>query len=110
MLEGGDDTAWKVYFVDLEDFRRLPTVSEERRMLNLVHLDRTIGRFLPRTQRLRFIYNYLGSRPVRTEARRLVSRFLAIRERAEQRARSHHRSSVAVAPEAREDAATVAPL
>jgi tRNA A-37 threonylcarbamoyl transferase component Bud32 len=110
MLAGSDDTGWKVYFVDLEDFRRSPTVSEKRRLLNLVHLDRTIGRFLPCTQRLRFLYNYLGSRPGRREARRLVSRFLAIRERAEQRARSHHRTTATVAPKAREDAATAAHL
>jgi tRNA A-37 threonylcarbamoyl transferase component Bud32 len=110
MLAGGDSTGWTVYFVDLEDFRWTSTVSGKRRMLNLVHLDRTIGRFLPRTQRLRFLYNYLGKRPGRTEARRLVNRFFAIRERAERRARSHRRTSGVIAPKASADTGAAANL
>ncbi len=70
-----------VYFVDLEDFRRVRKVSEHRRMLNLVHLDRSIGRFISRSQRLRFLYNYLGGRPKRAEARKVVARFFRVRAR-----------------------------
>jgi len=70
-----------VYFVDLEDFRRVRKVSEHRRMLNLVHLDRSIGRFISRSQRLRFFYNYLGGRPKHAEARKVVARFFRVRAR-----------------------------
>jgi len=95
MLAGGDGAQWKIHFVDLEDFRRTRTVSARRRILNLVHLDRTIGRFLPRTQRLRFFYNYLGGRPGRDQARDALRQLLAIRERAERRAHAHQRAKAA---------------
>jgi len=78
--EGGEIT---VYFVDLEDFRRAWRVSQRQRMINLVHLDRSIGRFVSRTQRTRFLYNYLGGNPGREEARRLVARISEIRARIE---------------------------
>ncbi len=86
MLSGSDGTGWKIHFVDLEDFRRTSKVSMRRWMLNLVHLDRSIGRFLPRTQRLRFFYNYLGGRPEHDDARRLLHRYFVIRGRADRRA------------------------
>jgi len=90
MISGGGNADWKIHFVDLEDFRHCDRVSERRRLLNLVHLDRTIGRFLPRTQRLRFLYNYLGARPGRNETRDLLHRYFALRQRAESRARFRH--------------------
>lgn len=51
-----------LYFVDLEDFRKPLCLSRRRRLLNLVHLDRSAGRFLPRSDRLRFLKHYLGPR------------------------------------------------
>jgi tRNA A-37 threonylcarbamoyl transferase component Bud32 len=74
-----------LYFVDLEDFRAVGRVSWRRRLTNLVHLDRSIGRFVSRARRLRFLYNYLGARPSRSEARRIVRDYLAIRARVERR-------------------------
>lgn len=106
MLAGGDGAEWKIHFVDLEDFRRARTVSQRRRMLNLVHLDRTIGRFVPRTQRLRFLYNYLGGRPGRDETRHALGRFFVLRESAERRARSRHRTISVLPSELRDGAAT----
>jgi tRNA A-37 threonylcarbamoyl transferase component Bud32 len=91
LAEGGDEN-WKIHFVDLEDFRSVREVSEQRRLLNLVHLDRTIGRFLPRTQKLRFLYRYFGGRLGRDHARQLLRHFFAIRDRAERRARAHGRA------------------
>jgi tRNA A-37 threonylcarbamoyl transferase component Bud32 len=78
MLEerAGELTVW---FVDFEDFRRVRQVSPERRMQNLVHLDRSIGRFASRTKRLRFFYDYFGGRPAHAEARRLVQEYFAVR-------------------------------
>ena len=100
--QSATDTAarWTINFVDLEDFRRVRTVSDRRRMLNLVHLDRSIGRFVSRSQRLRFFYFYLGGRPPRAEARRRLHRFMALRERVDDRARRNHRpvGAAAIAP------------
>ena len=92
---------FKVYFIDLEDFRRTRQVSHRRRMLNLVHLDRSIGRFLSRAARLSFLYAYLGGRPGRAQARRLVTELLATRARIDWRKSRR-------APSARRAAATTA--
>jgi len=73
------------YFVDLEDFRRVRRVSKRLRMRNLVHLDRSIGRFASRAKRLRFLYDYEGGPDSRSVARRLVSRYLASRKAVEGR-------------------------
>jgi tRNA A-37 threonylcarbamoyl transferase component Bud32 len=86
MLEARDHQL-TIYFVDLEDFQRARKVSMRRRMLNLVHLDRSIGRFVCRSQRLRFFYNYLGGRPAHEEARRRVGELFEIRRRIERRRR-----------------------
>jgi tRNA A-37 threonylcarbamoyl transferase component Bud32 len=86
MLEARDHQL-TIYFVDLEDFQRARKVSRRRRMLNLVHLDRSIGRFVCRSQRLRFFYNYLGGRPAHEEARRRVGELFEIRRRIERRRR-----------------------
>jgi len=80
MVEGNQAGGFKVYFIDLEDFRRAANVSRDRRILNLVHLDRSIGRFLCRAARLDFLYSYLGQRPDRAAARRIVAEVKAARE------------------------------
>jgi tRNA A-37 threonylcarbamoyl transferase component Bud32 len=86
---------FRVYFIDLEDFRRARgRVSQRRRMLNLVHLDRSIGRFMCRAARLDFFYAYLGGRPSRAEARRLMRRYLALRERVARRHGSAARAAL----------------
>jgi tRNA A-37 threonylcarbamoyl transferase component Bud32 len=95
LMEEGD--TWTIHFVDLEDFRRVRSVSEQRRLLNLVHLDRTMGRYVPRTQRLRFFYKYLGGRPNRDEARRVLRNFFTLRAHAQRRAAAHGRPGKAKA-------------
>jgi hypothetical protein len=80
-----------VYFVDIEDFRGARAVPERRRMLNLLHLDRSIGRFIPRSLRLRFLYNYLGGRPTRAEARRILGQIVALGARLDRRKRRGRR-------------------
>ena len=92
MLRETGDGGVTVYFVDLEDIRRARRISEKRRLLNLIHLDRTIGRYAPRPQRLYFLYAYLGGRPERAEARRIVARALSIRAAQARRARGRRRS------------------
>jgi hypothetical protein len=88
-----DDGAggFKVYFIDLEDFRQSGVVPERLRLINLVHLDRSIGRFMCRASRLDFLYSYLGGRPKRREARRIVNEILTLRGRIELRRRRRHR-------------------
>jgi tRNA A-37 threonylcarbamoyl transferase component Bud32 len=80
MLEERDGML-TIWFVDFEDFRRARQVSPRRRMLNLVHLDRSIGRFASRAKRLRFFYDYFGGRPPRAEARRLMREYVVLRAR-----------------------------
>jgi hypothetical protein len=92
MVEDDHAGGFKVYFIDLEDFRQIATVSWERRILNLVHLDRSIGRFLCRAARLDFLYAYLGRRPARAEARKIVAEILGAREAINRR---KHRDSAA---------------
>jgi tRNA A-37 threonylcarbamoyl transferase component Bud32 len=88
------DAQLMLYFVDFEDFRQVRAVSFEQRMRNLVHLDRSVGRFASRAQRLRFFYDYLGRRPAREEARRLVRQYAAVRARVERRHRRHPSAAV----------------
>ena len=71
----------RIHFVDLDGFRRLPRVSWKRRRRNLVQLDRSVGRFMSRAERLRFLYDYLGADSDRTAMRNLVGRLMRERER-----------------------------
>lgn len=86
----------RIYFVDLDGFRRLARVSWRHRVRNLVQLDRSVGRFLSRSERLRFLYDYLGGRPERAEARRLVGELLehrGLKELEYQRRRTRRKSA-----------------
>ena len=86
------DGAVRIHFVDLDGFRRLARVSWKRRRRNLVQLDRSVGRFMTRSERLRFLRAYLGAHPVgraslpamdRPAVRKLVERLMLERERKE---------------------------
>jgi tRNA A-37 threonylcarbamoyl transferase component Bud32 len=87
LVEDKGAGGFDVYFIDLEDFRRAATVSWNRKMMNLVHLDRSIGRFLCRAARLDFLYSYLGQRPDRVAARRMIAEIKAARESIDRRKR-----------------------
>src|SRR6202040_3974478 len=87
MVEDNAHGGFNVYFIDLEDFRRAANVSWKRRIMNLVHLDRSIGRFLCRAARLDFLYSYLGHRPDRAAARKIVAEVKAAREAIDRRKR-----------------------
>jgi hypothetical protein len=63
----------RIHFVDLDGFRRLRRVSWRRRRRNLVQLDRSVGRFMSRAERLRFLYTYLGAGWNRAAVRKLVA-------------------------------------
>jgi len=87
MVEDNESGGFNVYFIDLEDFRRVANVSWKRRIMNLVHLDRSIGRFLCRAARLDFLYTYLGHKPDRTAARKMIAEVKAARETIDRRKR-----------------------
>ena len=77
------DGAVRIHFVDLDGFRQLGRVSWKRRRRNLVQLDRSVGRFMTRTERLRFLRVYLGAQWERAAVRKLVGRLMLERERKE---------------------------
>lgn len=88
MVEGRAGATPRIWFVDLEDFRRVRAVSWRRRLLNLVHLDRSLGRFLTRPARLRFLHDYLdGDARERAARRRIVAQLWRQRSRVEHRHR-----------------------
>src|SRR5271156_833638 len=87
MVEDDQSRGFNVYFIDLEDFRRAANVSWKLRILNLVHLDRSIGRFLCRAARLDFLYSYLGRKPDRAAARKIVADVKAARDAIDRRKR-----------------------
>jgi RIO-like serine/threonine protein kinase len=87
MVEDNAHGGFTVYFIDLEDFRRVANVSWKRRVTNLVHLDRSIGRFLCRAARLDFLYSYLGHRPDRASTRKIISEIKSARDAIDRRKR-----------------------
>src|SRR5579862_818003 len=93
MVEDNAHGGFNVYFIDLEDFRRAAKVSWKRRVANLVHLDRSIGRFLCRAARLDFLYSYLGHRPDRVAARKIVAEVKAARDAIDRRKRREVRTT-----------------
>lgn len=88
----------KIYFTDLEDFRRLPRVPWRFKLRNLVQLDRSIGRFLSRAHRLRFLHNYLGYKASRSNVRIVVVRLDRMRQRIERRRLRRQRSTAIITP------------
>lgn len=72
LMLAGEPDKLQIYFVDLDGFRRLRRVSWRRRRRNLVQLDRSVGRFLSRPERLHFLRAYLGSRWPRPRLRSLL--------------------------------------
>lgn len=65
------------YLLDLEGIRRYRNLSLRRRIKNLVQLNRTFGRYLRWTEKLRFLRYYLGpSFSDRREKRSWIGRIL----------------------------------
>jgi len=88
MVQERPGEAPRISFVDLEDFRKVRAVSPRRRMLNLVHLDRSIGRFLNRSARLRCLYEYRdASNMTRNQRREMLRQLWDLRDDLESRRR-----------------------
>jgi len=87
----------KIHYVDLDGFRRMARVSWRRRRRNLVQLDRSVGRFMSRSERLRFLYTYLGAQPNRDAVRTLAARLMRERRHKDRQfARRRARQSAAL--------------
>jgi len=80
MLEESEQKL-RVYFVDLDGFHRSARLGWHVRARNLVQLDRSVGRFVSRAERLRFLYAYLSERPDRIKRREIVRGLLESRRR-----------------------------
>ena len=60
ILVAPDKESVSFYFVDLEGVRLYSNLNRSRRIKNLVQLNRTLGRFLRRPDKLYFLKVYLG--------------------------------------------------
>ena len=73
---------WRFCLVDLDRLKHDPNLTLRRRVKNLVQLDRTLGRRARQTERLFFLYTYLGSPLPSSEQRRsLLKTLLSVRRR-----------------------------
>ncbi len=78
---GGDE---EFFLVDLEGVRRCHYLSARRRIKNLVQLNRTLGSFLTRTEKLNFLKSYLIDESSSHKAlARWVNRIVAAGRRSE---------------------------
>lgn len=107
MVADDKGQGFRVWFLDLEDFRRLRRVEWPLRARNLIHLDRSIGRFLCRAARLAFLYAYLGRKPERKSARRMVDELLRLRAQMERRHARRTAAALATAHTPRTEASGV---
>lgn len=82
VVADGSGQPVKFFLLDLERVRRYSRLSERRQIKGLVQLYRTLGRHVPRPQRLFFLKCYLGSAFVdRRLKRKLIERVLSVARR-----------------------------
>ncbi len=73
---------WLFCLVDLDRLKHHPSLTLRRRIKNLVQLDRTLGRRARQTERLFFLYTYLGPPlPSSKQRRSLLKTLLSVRRR-----------------------------
>ena len=82
LVEAEGAAHWKFSLVDLDRILHYERLSRRRRLKNLVQLERTLGRKARASERLFFLYQYLGSPlPPRPQRYTLMRRLLRLRER-----------------------------
>jgi len=82
LVEDDGNAHWQFYLVDLDHVLHAERLSQKRRLKNLVQLERTLGRRARVSERLFFLYQYLGTPfPPRAQRRALLRRLLRLRER-----------------------------
>lgn len=72
ILVAGDQSGndFQLFLLDLEGIKRYRSLSQKRRVKNLVQLNRTLGRYLRASEKLYFLKSYLGSGFAARPARR----------------------------------------
>lgn len=76
------DSDLRLYLLDLEGVARLSRLSERRKVKNLVQINRTLGRYLRRSEKLYFLEKYLGAGfAQRSVRRRLTANVIGKSER-----------------------------
>jgi hypothetical protein len=68
LVRGSEAGGESVFLLDLEGVRRTRYLPRRRRIKNLVQLNRTLGRFLSRTEKLHFLHSYLHNGSSRRRA------------------------------------------
>ena len=98
LVEERDDQTWRFCLVDLDRVKHEANISQRRRIKNLVQLDRTLGQRARLTERLFFLYRYLGSPlPPPPQRRRLIKKILSLRDQKDReytKRRARRRTSV----------------
>ena len=94
---------WRFFLVDLDRITYDPSLKLRRRIKNLVQLDRTLGRRARQTERLFFLYAYLG-RPLPSSQQRrfFLKKLLSVRSQKDReyaKRRVKRRHAVAVGSE-----------
>jgi hypothetical protein len=82
LVEDNGNAHWKFYLVDLDRVILCSALGQQRRFKNLVQLERSLGRGAQASDRLFFLYAYLGTPlPLREQRRALLRRLVRLRER-----------------------------
>ena len=77
-----DHAAQLFFLLDLEGVKRFARLSDKRRIKNLVQLNRTLGRYVCRSDKLSFMKSYLGSGFFdRGQKRRLIQQVVSESDR-----------------------------
>lgn len=101
LVEATEDDHWMFYLVDLDRIIRRARLGQRYRLKNLVQLDRTLGRSASASDRLFFLYQYLGTPlPPRSLRRALLRRLFRVRDHKDReyaRRRVRQRAALVVA-------------
>lgn len=85
LVKGDSPDGESFYLLDLEGVRACCYLSRRRRLKNIVQLNRTLGRFLSKTEKLYLLRQYLNDRIDDGEVRSWITSLLPMTERAERR-------------------------
>jgi hypothetical protein len=94
LVEESGMSHWRFYLVDLDRVYHFPSLTQRRRLKNLVQLERTLGHSVRLSERLAFLYDYLGEAVLpRPQRKALLVRLMRLRTRKDReyaKRRAHH--------------------
>jgi serine/threonine protein kinase len=85
LVKGNPNGGESLYLLDLEGVRACCYLSRRRRLKNIVQLNRTLGRFLSKTEKLYLLRQYFSDAIDEREVRSWIASLLPMSERAERR-------------------------